>query len=223
VDQSNKSAAIEILDLGLTDYQDALAYQQNLHQQVVQGTHPGAILLVEHPPVITLGNRGNRQFLRASEGLLGHLEIPVVKTDRGGEVTAHEPGQLVVYPVINLARTADAQLGPRAFVALLETVVIRWLAQEGVVANTDPINPGVWVGMQKICALGIRFKDRATYHGLALNLNNTLATFQAIVPCGIEGRGVTSLHTLTGRSYDLSQVGQAVAGALRDGLAGRQP
>jgi lipoate-protein ligase B len=200
------------------DYQECLSLQQNLHQKVVEESLPGYFLSVEHPPVITLGNQGDSNSVLASHDYLSKQGIQVVPTDRGGDVTAHEPGQLILYPILNLAHHP---VGPRQFVEIIQKAVIDWLAAQEIQACTDSKNPGVWIGSQKVCALGIRFKKRATYHGLAINLNNTLETFKWIIPCGLQGKGVVSVKQLKGgQTLDLTQAATEITQSIRSLLRG---
>jgi lipoate-protein ligase B len=197
-------------DLGLMAYEDCLARQRQVHARVAAGAAPATVLFVEHPPVLTLGHNANPEFIKfAPKG------VSVVPIERGGEVTAHEPGQQVMYPILRLA---DFKLMPKRYVELLEDAVIRVLAGFGVAAGTDPEHPGVWVGREKVCAIGIRVKDRASLHGIALNVCNDLALFDMIVPCGIQGRGVTTLSRLLGRPVPTAPVREALTQALRSTL-----
>ncbi len=181
---------IEARHLGVMSYKDCLEVQHQTHRYVLEAPGRGVILTVEHPSVITLGKHANpANLLWSSEWLRAH-SIDLCETDRGGEVTAHEPGQLVMYPILRLA---DFLLSPKRYVALLEEVVIALLADLGITSSVDSERPGVWVGGEKICALGVRIKDRVSMHGIALNILNSLDIFNLIVPCGLQGRGVTSI------------------------------
>lgn len=188
---------------GLIDYEACLLRQQRLHAEVVAERHAGAILCVEHPAVLTMGKHAEPRHLKFAESYLSSLGISIYRIDRGGEVTAHEPGQLVVYPILRLP---DFGLMPRCYVALLEDAVIATLGQLGIHATQDVNYPGVWVGAEKICAIGVRIKDRVSLHGIALNVCNSLKTFDLIVPCGILGRGVTSVSRVLGRQVHASEV-----------------
>lgn len=145
------------------------------------------IWLVEHPPVFTLGLAGRR------EHLLAPGEIPVVGTDRGGQVTYHGPGQVVLYPLLQLRRHG---LGVRRLVTLLEETVVDLLAEHGVAAAARPDAPGVYVDGAKVAALGLRIRHGCSYHGLALNVAMDLEPFGRINPCGHPGMAVTDLHRL---------------------------
>ena len=148
---------------------------------------PDELWLLEHDAVYTLGLAGDPRHLLNPAG------IPVVKTDRGGQVTWHGPGQLVAYVLLDMKRRG---LGPRELVRLLEEAVIRTLAGEGITAARRPGAPGVYVGPAKIASLGLRIRRGCSYHGLALNVAPDLAAFRGINPCGYEGLAVTSLAAL---------------------------
>lgn len=141
--------------------------------------------VVEHPPVFTLGLNGR------SEHLLDPGDIPVVRCDRGGQVTYHGPGQIVIYLLLDLKRLA---LGPRALVGMIENAVIGFLAQQGVRAEARPKAPGVYVEGRKIAALGLRVRRGCSYHGLAFNVDMDLSPFECINPCGYPGLAVTRLE-----------------------------
>jgi lipoate-protein ligase B len=184
---------MKIVSLGLMPYADALEVMKNTHARVLEKACPGdgEILVVEHPPVVTLGNRPLEHDVLAARVELEKIGIDFFKTERGGSATVHEPGQCVVYPVVKLQ---GSKLGAKKFVWCLEEAMILFCASKGVVATRDPINAGVWVGNNKIGAIGIRVDRGVTMHGLALNICNTLSTFQFVTPCGLQGRGVTSLQ-----------------------------
>lgn len=163
-----------------------------LHLEVVSNpTHPGYILIVEHPLVVTMGNRNTAADMLQPAESLAKLGIEFAKIDRGGSVTVHEPGQIVIYPVLRLD---TVNLTVKRFVWILEEAMIQFCKQFNVVAVRDPENPGVWVGQNKIGALGIRIKSFVSKHGLAFNHSNSLSTFRVITPCGIRNRGVTTLQ-----------------------------
>ncbi len=145
------------------------------------------IWFLEHPPVFTLGLNGNR------EHLLAPGDIPVVQVDRGGQVTYHGPGQLVVYPLLDLGR---AGLGVRALVCALERAVIRCVAGYGITATGNRAAPGVYVDGRKLASIGLRIKRNCCYHGLALNVDMDLEPFRRINPCGFQGLELTQLSAL---------------------------
>lgn len=189
---------------GLADYEAALKRQLSCHEQVLGGKALGYLNFVEHPPTVSFGKHGRAEHLLVSPKQLQEAGVACVRTDRGGEVTAHMPGQLVIYPILNLPRLG---LGARKYVDRLLDVTILTLSELGVKAHTDSEHPGVWVGTAKICAVGIRIRSRVSMHGIALNVHNNLELFKQMIPCGIEARGVTSLHHLTGEKIELSKIG----------------
>jgi lipoyl(octanoyl) transferase len=172
---------------------------------------PDELWLLEHFPVYTLGQAGR------AEHLLDPQCIPVIKVDRGGQVTYHGPGQLVAYLLLDLHR---ARLGVKGLVALLELAAIDLLATYGVAAEMRPGAPGVYVAGAKIASLGIRVRNSCTYHGLALNVDMDLEPFSRINPCGYPGQAVTQLRELGG-PMDLNRVGEDLAARLADLLGAR--
>jgi len=199
---------MHIEDLGLIPYRQAWAHQERLHEQVLAGTQE-RLLLLEHPPVITLGRRpGLNQHLLASSDYLQSLGVEVVESDRGGDITFHGPGQLVAYSIIRLA---DHGLSVSAYVHKLEQIAIATLADFGIEAGVDPKAVGVWSDDNgtpaKICAIGVRIRRGVSLHGLALNVTTDLRYFELIVPCGLHGRAVTSIQKLLGdRAPSMEQV-----------------
>lgn len=213
---SNAQHRLIQIRAGLMEYESCLALQESLHKEQLAGAPDPFVVLVEHPSVLTLGKHADRKFVLFAAKELRSQGVLLVDTDRGGEVTAHEPGQLVAYPILRLP---DFRLTPRTYVALLEDAVIRTLSRFGIIATTDPEHPGVWVGQRKICALGVRIKQRATLHGLALNVTNSLELFQKIVPCGIAGRGVTSMALELQAPVSVDAVAPVLTQELARGLA----
>ncbi len=193
----------EPISRGILTYAEAWQMQLALHQQVVSGERGPCILFLEHQAVLTLGKHSDRAHIIAREHELAARGVEVVQTDRGGEVTAHMPGQLVIYPILPLHRLA---LAPKAYVEKLLHSVIITLRDFGIEAYSDNQHPGVWVGMKKICAVGVRIRERVSMHGLALNIDNELSLFEAIVPCGISGRGVCSMQSILGQAPSRSEV-----------------
>lgn len=207
-----------LLDLGLTDYQEACRLQMHAHQARVEDRIGDALLLTEHLPVYTLGRTARAAHV-GEQGAGGVINgIPVRAADRGGSVTYHGPGQLVGYPILKLR---DYCAGPKAYVARLEETVIRALAGLGVPAGRCNGMPGVWVADRKIAAVGVRISRGVTRHGFALNVVNDLSPFSAIIPCGLAGFGVTSVAQETGGLADFDQALSAVRGAFQEvfGLA----
>ena len=198
------SKVVSVLNLGRQSYRSALSVQNHLVARVQSNARSdldsgNTLILVEHPPVYTTGIR-SRGYDQAEEDRLVQLGAEFVRTNRGGLITFHGPGQLVCYPILNLRDFAPqnsrrkALLGMKWYVHSLEQMVIELLASLGVEGARSP-HTGVWVGQNKICAMGVHSNDLVTSHGLALNCNTDLGWFGHIVPCGITevGTGVTSL------------------------------
>lgn len=183
------------------DYQGALALMDKRAQALLAGDDERqTVFTVEHPPTITIGRNGTHDHVVTPQTKLDEMGFSVYNVDRGGDVTYHGPGQLVLYPVLHLAPWAN---DVSRYVRMLEEVVIVALATVDVKGYRTAGLPGVWVGEDKICAIGARVKKRkggefVTSHGLALNVNTDLSHFQTIVPCGIVDRGVTSVAQILG-------------------------
>lgn len=189
--------------LGSIDYASAWQLQRELVQQRREGTLPDTLLLLEHsPPVITLGRAAHKEHLLVSEHLLQEMGIQLVETDRGGDITYHGPGQLVGYPILDLREHGrDVHL----YLRRLEESLIAALSHLGVVAHRKEGLTGVWVGEQKIAAIGVKVSHWVTMHGFALNVDPNLSHFHLIVPCGIHDKGVTSLQHLLQREVTLEE------------------
>ncbi|MFH1533281.1 MAG: lipoyl(octanoyl) transferase LipB [Pseudomonadota bacterium] len=177
------SEPLESVWLGTIPYREAHALQRRVHDDVTAGRRGHTLLLLEHPPVYTLGRRGGREHLHDSEDTLAALGVEVVQTDRGGLVTFHGPGQLVAYPIIHLGRLRRS-LGwyiRRLLDATAATAVDLGVAG----AATDQARPGIWVGPRKLASVGVRLTGGATLHGVALNLDVELGWFRRMSPCGL--------------------------------------
>jgi lipoate-protein ligase B len=192
------------VDLGVVPYPEAW----DLQLRLVEARSPervtkDVIVLVEHPPVFTLGKRGGRENLLVSEEWLRQSGIPVLQVERGGNITYHGPGQLVVYPIVHLPGSG---LGVVEMVDRLEEVMIRTCAAWGVAAGRNQLNRGVWVGLKKIGSIGIAVRRGVSFHGLALNVNPDLTPFGWIQPCGLEGIGMTSIQSEARRAIPIAEV-----------------
>jgi lipoate-protein ligase B len=205
-------------DLKLMGYREAWERQECAHKAVVAGGEE-RLLLVEHLPVITLGRRAEAaaKNLIASAEQLKEMGVEVVESDRGGDITFHGPGQLVVYPIVKLN---DHGLSVGGYVRRLEEVMIAALADLGVEAKKDEEAIGVWVAGKKICALGVRIKRGVSLHGVALNVRSDLKYFDLIVPCGLAGRGVTSLQKVLGKAPAMEKVKRVVVERMKEAFAG---
>jgi len=177
--------------LGVMDYHTALDLQRRTLQERQAEKTPDTLFFLQHPPVFTLGMRADFAHLLISEEEILKKGFSLVRSDRGGDITFHGPGQLMVYPIIQLR---GHYRGVRRYIGLLEQTVILTLRSLGIAANTDPAFPGVWVRTRKIAAVGVRVRRRVAMHGLCLNVRIWHEGFRWIIPCGIQGRGVTSIH-----------------------------
>jgi len=184
-----------IIDLGLIDYERAWDLQHQLWSRRVEEELPDVLLFLEHPHVITLGRRGNRSHLIASPEVLEAMRIPLFHVERGGDVTYHGPGQIVVYPVFNLK---DYGYRLVRYVSQLEEVILSVLKDFGIVGRRDPLNRGVWVDGEKIASVGVAIKRWVSFHGLSLNYETDLKYFELINPCGLEGKKMTSMAKILG-------------------------
>lgn len=195
---------LTIVNLGKMDYAQALGIQEALMQQHLEGKAEQTLLLVEHPPVLTLGRRGEYANILLPRKELEANGISIYEVSRGGDVTYHGPGQLVGYPILDLGRLGR---DVKEFVWKVEEVFIRLLAEEyGLTAERDEKKyTGVWVGNEKITAIGIAVKRWITMHGFAFNINTCLEHFKWINPCGITDKGVTSLEKLLGKKMDFDK------------------
>lgn len=208
--QQNNGIAIRI-ERCLTPYAEGLSIQRELHAARCAGEIGDTILFVEHPPVYTLGRSADAGHLLWNRETLRTKGIELVETDRGGDVTFHGPGQIVAYPIVDLAAR---ELGVRDYIFRLEGAVIETLKALGLDAGRDARNRGVWIGNAKICAIGIRVSRHTTMHGLALNVNTDLSLYSGIVPCGLADADVTSVAEELGAPQDMDAIRNILATAL---------
>lgn len=192
---------LEIQDLGLQPYSEIWALQKSTLEQRAAGQIPDQLLLTEHLPVYTLGRRFQ------PENLLDPGDVPVIAIERGGDITFHEPGQLVVYPIFLLT---EQRRDLRGFLNGLEQVLINTLAEFGFTAERDSRNTGVWIQGFKVASIGIAVRRWVTWHGLALNINNDLALTQNIRPCGFDAGLMRSLQQLKGEALDIAKIKQVL-------------
>jgi lipoyl(octanoyl) transferase len=185
-------------DLGSTDYLTAVALQEQFVVGKQQNFSADILLFVEHPHVYTLGRGGNQANVLAPE------DVPVIRTSRGGDVTYHGPGQLVVYPIIDLRSKLRKDV--HRYVRNLELAAIETLRDFGLTGGRRPPFTGIWIGDSKIAAIGVAVRRCITFHGLALNVTTDLAYFRRIVPCGLKWADVTSMARELGADQDLSAV-----------------
>jgi lipoate-protein ligase B len=216
-DDGNRArATVWAVDLGRRRYGPVLALQHAIRDAIFTGSWPETVLFVEHDPVITLGRRARRENLRVSNDFLAQQGVELIDVERGGDVTYHGPGQLVCYPIFRVGRRV------RAHVRGLADAVTHTCAEYGVDVVWDAQHPGLWVGREKIAAIGVRVHRGVTTHGLALNVGGALAGFGLIVPCGLHDRTITSLEKQCGKKPPWPELVYRLAGHLaRD--CDRQP
>ncbi len=195
----------------LVPYADALAIQYALADRRSRGEIPDTLLLLEHPPTLTLGRRSDEADLKTSEAALRERGIEVVRVDRGGEITFHGPGQLVGYPILDLRQHGQDL---HKYLRDLEEVLLGTLGAYGLTGERVAGRTGVWVGGEKIAAIGIKVSRWVSLHGFALNVANDLTPFRGdFVPCGISDRGVTSLRERLGAGCPARAEVEAVVAA----------
>ncbi len=193
---------MNLLDMGLVPYEPALAMQESAVAEVYAGGR-GRAFLLEHPPTITFGRNGGKENLPFPEAYFTAKGVTLSQTGRGGNITCHFPGQLVVYPVMKVDKRPG---GLKRFFFDLEEAVIRTLAAFGIQAERSEGRPGVWIGNRKICSIGIAVKRWITSHGLALNVGADLSLFNEVTPCGLPGVTATSMEKELGRPVAMAEV-----------------
>ena len=214
-----RNKTVKIIDLGQKSYSESLKIQEGYFNAIIELKRlnrkketsiptDNYLLWVEHPPVFTLGKSGKMEHLLLNQQTLVNKGIEFYKTNRGGDITFHGPGQLVVYPILDLDNFFT---DIHKYLRYLEEAVISTLKEYGLETKRSPGETGVWVDVgtpfaRKICAMGVRASRWVTMHGLALNLNIDLGYFDHIVPCGIKGKGVTSLAKELGKEIDVELV-----------------
>jgi lipoyl(octanoyl) transferase len=222
-----------VVDLGRVEYGEALEWQRRVAAARKADAIPDVLLLCEHPHVITLGRSGKISNLRAPDHLLREMGVSLFETNRGGDITYHGPGQLVGYPILNLA---EIRRDVAWYVRSLEEAMIRATADFGIAARREAGRTGVWVDVEtastansdvkeeeKLAAIGVHLSRWVTSHGFAYNVSTDLRYFDLIVPCGIAGKRATSLENLLGRRVELAEVEPRISAHLGEifGLAPR--
>ena len=185
-----------IIDLGLVDYKKAWELQHQLWERRVEDELPDLLIFLEHPHVITLGRRGNRSHLIASPEVLEEMKISIFQVERGGDVTYHGPGQIVVYPILDLKEYGYRLI---RYIGQLEGIILRVLKDFGIEGRRDPMNRGVWVDEEKIASVGVAIKRWVSFHGFSLNYETDLKYFELINPCGLEGQKMTTIAKIVGK------------------------
>ena len=196
------------VDLPRFEYRNALNLQRDLvcarHDNVIEND---LVLILEHPPVFSLGRKGSLKNLKVPKAVLEEMKIPVIRVERGGDITFHGPGQLVVYPIIDLNK---AGLKVIEYVEGLEDIMIRTASDWGITAKRKSVNRGIWVSNNKLGSVGISVRRAVCFHGFALNVNLSLEPFDWILPCGLRDVGVTSMARELSQEISMDNVRQAV-------------
>ena len=206
--------ALWTVRLGRVSYAEALELQRAVARGRIAGTMPqDVLLLVEHPPVVTLGRSSKGGHLVASPELLAQRGVELFEVERGGDVTFHGPGQLVGYPIVSLRRHRQDL---HWYLRQVEETLIRTVAKWAIGAERNPGLTGVWTNGRKLASIGVHARDWVTWHGFALNVTTDLRYFELIVPCGIDGVVMTSMARETGSEIALADVATAAAGAMGD-------
>lgn len=203
---------MQVLDLGYLDYQSAWSEQRRIADTIRSGEQDDTLIFVEHPPVLTLGASFHTENLKLNAVDYQKMGIAIEKTDRGGDVTYHGPGQLVIYPIFDLNRHGKDL---HRWLRNLEAAMILTLAHFGLEGRRFPPHTGVWINEKKVAAIGIKVSKWVSLHGIAINCDNDLAAFETITPCGIQGYGVTSLTEATGYTITPDDAKEPVASTFR--------
>lgn len=203
VQKSLAETKLSILDLGVVPYEEAFELQKEMARQRIEGKIDDHLLLLEHPPVITVGRNAGLENILADSQFLEKEGISVIQTDRGGDVTYHGPGQLVGYPILNLKKMrSDVQW----YVSQLEESIIETLQNFSIQAPRVKGMRGVWVEGYKIASIGVRISKWVTHHGFALNVNTNLSHFELIRPCGLVEVKMTSMEKILGKKVKMDEV-----------------
>jgi lipoyl(octanoyl) transferase len=212
VEDHVQPSALTAAWLGRVEYPAAWSWQRELFLARLDGDVGDALMLLEHPPTYTLGKRALEEDLVFNEAQRVGKGISLFKVDRGGRATYHGPGQLVGYPILELGERYDVI----SYLRKLEDVLIRTAGDLGIEAGRDPANTGVWVGSNKLGAIGVKITRGITMHGFAFNVTTDLSMFEGIVPCGIQGRWVTSVLAETGVAHSVKEVAAIAANHVAD-------
>ncbi len=202
-----------VKDLGFLDYKKAYQIQLDSHRSVVYDKKKPILILVEHPRTITFGRKGGHENLLVKEDFLKERGFALYDIERGGDVTYHGPGQLVGYPIFKVGIKVDKYL------RRLEHALINVLADYGIKSVGSPGYAGVWVGNDKVVAIGVSIKRNVSFHGFAMNVSTNLNDFNYIVPCGLKDKGVASLSSILGQEITIAEVKPKLITALRESFA----
>ena len=196
-------------NMGVVSYDHALKLQNEISLSLDE--NEVVVLCMQHPKVVTLGKNASEDDLLLSMEEYSNQDIQIAQSDRGGKVTAHGPGQLVIWPLLRLSPFE----GVKEWVSLLEQIVMTTLSKWQIEAHLDPEHPGVWVGKNKICAVGLRIKNKVSTHGIALNITNSLDIFSTIVPCGLKSRGTTTMSHEAQQKVDVDMVAEEICNSFQ--------
>lgn len=198
------SRTLTIYQLGVVEYESAFAFQRTVVEQYARTPEDaGTLILLEHPPIITIGRSGTEKNILASPAMLGQAGVSVRETNRGGDVTYHGPGQIVGYPILPLAFHGK---DVHAYLRRLESVVMATLWEYGIQADRQAGLTGVWTPSGKICSIGVAISHWVTYHGFALNVAPNLDHFRLIHPCGLVGCAIASMARILGQAPERAEV-----------------
>jgi len=202
-----------IIDLGLMEYQKVWDLQHQLWFRRVEGEVPDLLLILEHPHVITLGRRGNRIHLKVSPEILEAMKIPIFHVERGVDITYHGPGQMVVYPLLDLKGYGYRLI---RYVDQLEEVILHVLGDFGIEGQKDGSNRGVWANGNKIASIGVAIKRWVSFHGFALNYETDLKYFDLMDPCGLVGEKMTSMANILGKEISRKELAERIIFHFRE-------
>jgi len=219
----------KFIDIGMTDYEKAWKFQEEIHIKIIKSHQDNSndkkehnhIIFCEHPHVFTLGKSGKENNLLINDDFLKKINATYFKTNRGGDITYHGPGQIVGYPIINLD---DLQIGVKKYIYLLEQSIINTLHEYSIDSERFDEATGVWLDVttpgrtRKICAIGVRLSRSVTMHGFALNVNTDLSYFNYINPCGLDDKGVSSIEKELGKKVDTEEVKRILLTKIKEQL-----
>lgn len=195
---------IIIEDWSLIPFREAWSRQEEYVREIQKGNRPSTLILCEHPPVLTIGREGGEHNVKVSGEFLSAMNIETIPINRGGDITAHNPGQLIGYPLFHLSQFKEDL---HWFLREIEEIIIQVLEEYGIKSGRVEGKTGVWIeGERKICAIGLHCSRWVTSHGFALNVNNDLSLFDVIIPCGIPDKSVTSISKELGKSIDMDEL-----------------
>lgn len=195
---------ILIEDWSLIPFREAWSRQEAYVRDIQKGVRPSTLILCEHPPVLTIGREGGEQNVKIDPSLLASQGIDMIPINRGGDITAHNPGQLIGYPLFNLSEFREDL---HWFLRSIEDIIMQVLEEYGIASRRVEGKTGVWIEEErKICAIGLHCSRWVTSHGFALNVNNDLSIFDWIIPCGIPDKDVTSIHRELGKNIDMEDL-----------------